>query len=242
MTRTEHVFARRRHVLWLVAGLLFLGGVVGVVWVQTQSEASRATARADKLAAEAARLADEADRRGEAVSTLATDVRQLRAQVQGSGEQPVAPDPAEAVSGLPDRAEVPVPIPGPRGPRGPAGRPAPTITPSPGAPGAAGQPGKDSTVPGPPGEPGADSTVPGPPGPQGAEGPRGPQGEQGPRGEPGVEGPPGPACPDGYTLQPPAWDPDALMCRRSDAPAPSDGSGAPAALSMGLDPNRRQYL
>jgi hypothetical protein len=186
-----------------VAALLALTGAVLLVYVRVQAEATRAN-----------QLADEADLRGTAVTTLAGDVRVLRAQIKARGGTPAAPDPAKAVKNLPDRAEVPVPIPGPPGPPGPKGdpgEPAPTITPSPGASGAAGANGSaGATGPqGPQGEPGADSTVPGPQGPQGPEGERGPQ------------GPAGPSCPDGYSLQAPSWDPDALVCRRDGAPPPS---------------------
>ncbi|MET9813131.1 hypothetical protein [Streptomyces sp. NPDC006355] len=76
----------------------------------------------------------------------------------------------------------------------------------------------------------------GPAGPQGEPGPQGPQGEPGERGEPG---PPGPACPDGYSLQAPTDDPDALICRRDGAPPPDDPGATPQA--MALDPQRRQY-
>lgn len=215
MTRTQSVLARRWKPIALLAFLLALTGAVLLVYVRVQAEASRG----DQLAAEA-------DLRGQAVTTLASDVRVLRAQIQAAGKTPAAPDPAKAVKNLPDRAEVPVPIPGPPGPKGDRGEPgkaAPTITPSPGAPGAMGPQG-------PQGEPGADSTVPGP---------QGPQGEKGDTGE---RGPAGPSCPDGYSLQAPSYDPDALVCRRDGAPdpEPSNGNGN-GVLSMGLDPNRRQY-
>ncbi|WP_278196054.1 collagen-like protein [Streptomyces cylindrosporus] len=215
MTRTDRVLAQRWKPLALLAFLLALTGAVMLVYVRVQAEASRA----DQLAAEA-------DLRGEAVSTLASDVRVLRAQIQSKGGTPAAPDPTKAVKDLPDRAAVPVQIPGPPGPKGDKGDPgkaAPTITPSPGASGAPGATGPQ----GPQGEPGADSTVPGP---------QGPQGEKGDTGE---RGPAGPACPDGYSLQAPSWDPDALVCRRDSAP--SDGGGStPSPLAAGLDP-RREY-
>jgi hypothetical protein len=223
VTRTERALARRWRPLALLCWLVALSGAVVIVWGRIDAE----TSRADQLAAEA-------DRRGQAVTTLATDVRELRTQVRSEGETPVAPDPSDAVDDLPARAEVPVPIPGPRGPQGEPGRPAPTITPSPGASGAPGRDGDDSTVPGPVGPQGPPGdTVTGPPGPQGE------RGEQGPRGEPGA---PGPACPDGYSLQPPADDPDALVCRRDGAPDPQPGNGGGGGLlSAGLDPTRRQY-
>ncbi|MFM9563236.1 MULTISPECIES: collagen-like protein [Streptomyces] len=182
-------------------------------------------------------LADEADRRGTAVSTLASDVRILRAQVQAAGETPKAPDPSQAVENLDERARVPVPIPGPRGPEGKPGSPGPSGSPgqdgtdgvgSPGPTGAAGTPGTNGTdgVAGPPG----------PAGPQGEPGPAGPQGEPGPPGEAGRDGQ---NCPDGYSLQAPADDPDALVCRRTGAPEPEPSGGG--LLSAGLDPTRREY-
>jgi hypothetical protein len=214
VTRTDRVLARRWKPLALLAFLLALTGAVLLVYVRVQAEASRA----DQLAAEA-------DLRGTAVSTLASDVRVLRAQIKAKGGTPAAPDPAKAVKDLPDRAEVPVPIPGPPGPKGDKGDPgkaAPTITPSPGASGAAGATGPQ----GPQGVPGADSTVPGP---------QGPQGEKGDTGE---RGPAGPSCPDGYHLEAPSYDPDALVCRRDGAtdpsptPDPQSGLLGMAALTM----------
>ncbi|MFD9421488.1 MULTISPECIES: hypothetical protein [unclassified Streptomyces] len=52
-----------------------------------------------------------------------------------------------------------------------------------------------------------------------------------------VSGQAGPACPAGYSLQPPPGDPDAWVCRRDGAPpAPST---SPSSLT--LDPSRRTY-
>jgi outer membrane murein-binding lipoprotein Lpp len=170
MTRTERAFARRRHLLWIVAALLALTGAVILIWQRIDTEAARAD-----------QLATEADLRGTAVSTLAGDVRALRQQVKAKGGTPVAPDPTKAVEDLPDRAEVPVPIPGPPGPKGDkgdTGKPAPTITPAPGASGAAGSEG-----------------IPGPQGPQGETGATGPEGSPGPEGAPGETGP----APAGWT-------------------------------------------
>lgn len=208
MTRTQRVLYRRRGLLLLVAALLTLGGAIGVVWLQGQHQRNQ--------------LAAEADLRGNAVSTLAGDVRALRQQLKAEGKTPVAPDPTKAVPSLADRAQVPVPIPGPPGPPGPSGppgEPAPTITPSPGASGVPGQPG----AAGEPGQPGA--TVTGPPGATGPAGPAGPPGDRGEQGPQGDQGPAGPACPDGYSLQPPPWDPDALVCRRDGAPDPTPSKG-----------------
>ncbi|NUK22081.1 collagen-like protein [Streptomyces lunaelactis] len=219
MTRAERMFYRRRTMLWIVAALLFLGGAIGVVWLQGQQQVGD--------------LADEADLRGGAVSTLAADVRVLRAQIEAKGETPAAPDPEQAVEDLPDRAEVPVPIPGPKGDKGDPGepgRPAPTITPEPGQPGDDGNPG-EAGQDGQPGQAGQ----PGEKGDPGEQGDKGEQGEQGPRGE---QGPAGQACPTGYSWQAPKNDPDALVCRRDGAPPPDE----PGLLSSAaLDPSRRQY-
>jgi len=172
-------------------------------------------------------LADEADRRGSAVTTLAGDVRVLRAQVQAAGEVPKAPDPSKAVEDLPAREQVPVPIPGPVGPKGDPGSPGPS-----GTPGDDGRNGSDGVgETGAPGTDGANGEA-GPPGPQGEPGPAGPAGRD------GEDGSDGQTCPDGYSLQPPADDPDALVCRRDNAPPPDDDPTSP--LAMALDP-RRQY-
>ncbi|WP_393057758.1 collagen-like protein [Streptomyces sp. LN549] len=224
MTRTEHLFYRRRRGLWVVAALLFLGGAIAIAFLQID----KAEARGDQLAAEA-------DRRGAAVSTLATDVRTLRAQVQARGGTPAAPDPGDAVEDLPARAEVPVPIPGPPGPRGEQGER--------GATGAAGTP-----TPGPSGASGLDGSagVPGAAGPVGPVGPAGPQGEQGPAGAPGPagkdgtdgkDGRDGQTCPPGYSLQPPPGDPDGLMCRRDTPTAPDPTSNT---TILGLPVDRRR--
>lgn len=208
MTRAERMLAHRWKPIALLAFLLALTGAVLLVYVRVQAEAARAD-----------QLATEADLRGTAVSTLAGDVRALRQQVEAKGGTPVAPDPAKAVEDLPDRAEVPVPIPGPPGPKGDKGDPgkaAPTVTPSPGASGASGATGPQ----GPQGEPGADSTVPGP------------QGEQGPKGDTGEQGPAGQSCPDGYSWQTPDYDPYAKVCRQDGAPDP--GNSTPTPQRRGL--------
>ncbi|MEV7112321.1 collagen-like protein [Streptomyces anulatus] len=227
MTRAQHLFYRRRVLLWIAAALLALGGGLAVAFLQIDRAEGRATD-----------LASEADRRGDAVSTLAGDVRTLRAQIRAGGETPAVPDPAEAVDDLPARAEVPVPIPGPSGPRGQRGE---TGTPgedgTDGKPGVAGSPGPAVT-----GAPGRDGVngVDGAPGKDGAAGERGEKGEKGDQGERGPSGPPGPDCPDGYSLQPPPGDPDGLMCRRDGAPPPETPAGIPGPLALALDP-RRQY-
>jgi len=174
MTRGQHACYRRRTFLVTAALLLFLVGAISVSWLLI--DRSRLNDQ----------LSHEADLRGQAVSTLAGDVRALRQQVKAKGGTPVAPDPTKAVSDLPARAEVPVPIPGPPGPqgdKGDSGSPGPTG--SPGSTGAAGEPGA----------PGATGAA----GVQGEPGPAGPQGEQGAQGERGDTGATGPA-PSGWTF------------------------------------------
>lgn len=167
------------------------------------------------------------------LQSLASDLRTaneardaLATQVQQLGGTPVAGKPGS-------RGEVgPA---GQRGEKGDRGEPGPI-----GPTGPSGAPGDDGiSVTGSPGAPGADGdTVVGPQGPAGEPGPAGPQGEQGPAGEDGRDGKDGQTCPDGYSLQPPKDDPDALVCRRDSAPPPSE---KPGPLSLGMDPARRQY-
>ncbi len=230
MTRTQSVLYRARHALWAFGIILFAGGLAAVVWLILDR---------DRLASD---LEQEANLRGTAVSTLAGDVRALRSQVQAGGETPVAPDPSRAVEDLPDRAEVPVPIPGPPGPAGPSGSPGATgKMGSPGAAGASGSPGVPGMV-GPTGPVGPVGPA-GPPGPQGEPGAAGPQGEQGPKGDTGdtgATGPSGASCEDGYSWQTPSYDPDARVCRRDGAPDPGE-SPSPSSAAAGLDPRRLQY-
>ncbi|MFF9123146.1 collagen-like protein [Streptomyces sp. NPDC014889] len=227
----QPILAQRWRSLAVAAVLLVLTGAVVLVWLRINAEARRADA-----------LADEADLRGSAVATLATDVRVLRAQIEAKGGTPAAPDPSRAVEDLPARAEVPVPIPGPAGPRGPQGEPgSPGANGSPGSPGPAGPSGGQ-------GEPGATVTGPlGPLGPVGPAGPPGPVGPAGPAGPPGKDGrdgaagKDGQACPDGYSLQTPSGDPDALVCRRTGAPQPdSPSSPSPGQSLLGLPAERRR--
>lgn len=110
MTRTQHALAQRWRSLAVAAVLFILSGAVVLVWLRIDAEARRA----DALAAEAAL-------RGDAVATLAADVRALREQIKAAGRAPARPDPTHAVDNLPARVEVPVPVPGPTGPRGPRG-------------------------------------------------------------------------------------------------------------------------
>ncbi|MEV5911050.1 collagen-like protein [Streptomyces chartreusis] len=224
------VLAQRWRSFAVAAVLLVLSGAVVLVWLRVDAEAS---ARQEAVA--------EANLRGDAVSTLASDVRVLRAQIKAEGKTPAAPDPSRAVEDLPARAEVPVPIPGPTGPRGPQGEPG-----KPGASGSPGPGGEDGSngANGANGSNGTDGAQgePGAVGPSGPAGPMGPQGPQGERGETGDRGPAGPACPDGYSLQAPAWDPDALICRRDGAPPPEEPSPSPSSSSglLGLPAERRR--
>jgi hypothetical protein len=151
------------------------------------------------------------------------DIAALSQQVRSLGGKPVAGprgEPGASVTGPP----------GPQGVPGPSGAPGPS-----GSPGKDGVDGTDAT-----GEPGAVGAT-GPAGPQGEPGPAGPQGEPGPA---GVDGRDGQTCPEGYSLQAPKWDPDALVCRREGAPDPEPGNGSSGGgglLSAGLDPRRIQY-
>ncbi|GAA2673942.1 hypothetical protein GCM10010400_40120 [Streptomyces aculeolatus] len=187
------------------------------------------------------------------VQNLAGDLRDanrdrdaLAAQVERLGGTPVAGDPGKAG----ERGE-----PGAAGTDGAAGskgdKGAPGEKGEPGADGKRGGAGPDGPA-GQPGEPGEDGApgAAGANGTDGAAGPTGAQGPQGEKGDPGAQGAqgprgeqglPGPACPTGYSLQAPAWDPDALVCRRDGAPADDGPGNGQGPLALALDPNRRQY-
>jgi hypothetical protein len=222
MTRAERTIVQHWRALAILCAFVALFGIAWATWH-----------RIDESDTRAASAASEADRRGNAVSTLAGDVRALRAQVKAAGHTPVAPDPSKAISDLPARTEVPVPIPGPSGPEG-----SPGPSGAPGKAGAAGSNGSD-------GSPGSAGS-PGPVGPQGAQGDPGPAGPQGPAGQDGKDGTDGrdgtdgQTCPDGYSLQAPSYDPDALVCRKDGAAQPSPASSS-AALSLAWAATRRQY-
>ena len=241
MTRFQRLLAPRWRSVFLVCVLVALCGIAVILWARIDA----GDRRADDLRAEA-------DRRGEAVSTLAQDVRDLRAQVEAGGGTPAAPDPSDAVDDLIDRVRVPAAAPGEpgakgdrgatgaggapgpggqRGPRGESGPPGPSGSPGPSGP--SGEPGE----PGPAGADGLNGAngadgaggAAGPPGSDGSQGYQGPKGDPGLKGEKGEKGDPGASCPDGYTLQAPAGDPDALVCRRN-------GGAAPAPEPAGLLP------
>lgn len=220
MTRTERTIILHWRGIAVGCAIVVLFGLSWALWHRVDADRSAADKRYTAATAEA-------NKRGTAVSTLAGDVRALRQQVKAQGGTPVAPDPTKAVNDLPARAEVPVPIPGPAGASG-----------APGQTGAVGTPGA-SGAPGSPGSTGASGAAgaTGPAGPAGAQGEQGPtgaqgaQGDQGPKGdtgEQGATGPAGPSCPDGYSLQAPAWDANALVCEKDTTAggAPSNPSAA----------------
>ncbi|WP_171060291.1 collagen-like protein [Streptomyces montanus] len=251
MTWFQRLLAARWRSVFLVCVLIALSGIAVILW-----------ARIDAGDRRAEQLRVETDRRGEAVSTLAQDVRDLRAQIEAGGGTPAAPDPAEAVDDLMDRVQVPAAIPGEpgaegkpgatgaggqrgpggeRGPRGEPGPPGPSGSQGPsGEPGEPGPPGADGTD-GVNGTDGADGSS-GPVGPPGAEGPQGYQGPKGDPGPQGEKGDPGPACPDGYSLQVPADDPDALVCRKTGAGDPAPAPEPAAVLPVLPPPLRRREL
>lgn len=205
----------------LAAVLLVLSGAVVLVWLRIGYE----TAAREQAVAEA-------NLRGDAASTLAGDVRVLRAQVEALGEAPAAPEPEEAVEDLPQRTTVPVPIPGPTGATGPAGEQGKPG--EPGTPGASGQPGEK-------GEAGAVGPM-GPSGPPGVQGPQGEQGipgRDGTDGRDGADGTNGQNCPSGFSLQPYEGNPDVLVCQRDTTPPSGPLKGRTTLL--GLDPARRIY-
>ncbi|WP_435969296.1 collagen-like protein [Streptomyces sp. Qhu_M48] len=231
-TALRRTLAHRWRALALTAVLLVLSGAVVLVWMRITHETA---AREEAIT--------EANLRGDAASTLAGDVRVLRAQVEALGEAPAAPDPEEAVEDLPQRTTVPVPIPGPAGSPGVKGDPGePGATGATGPPGVQGEPGPAITgPPGPTGPAGPAITGPaGPTGPPGPAGPAGPPGQDGADGRDGADGTTGQPCPDGYTLQPLNGDPNTLACQRPAAPTPTP-SPLKRAEATALDPTRRQY-
>lgn len=215
------LLARRWRSLLVAAVLLVLSGAVLLVWQRVDAEAHRA----DQLGAEAVR-------RGDAVTTLAEDVRILREQVKAEGGTPAAPDPARAVDDLPDRVEAVPGTPGAQGERGPQG-PA-------GADGKNGRDGENGDD-GASGASGTDGAAgePGPAGPSGPPGPPGEDGKDGADGTDGRDGASGQTCPDGYSLQAPEYDPDALVCRRDGAPPPEDPTPSPPT-NAALIPERKR--
>ncbi|NEB48238.1 collagen-like protein, partial [Streptomyces sp. SID339] len=101
MTQLERLLAHRWRTVFLVCVLLALSGVAAILWARIDAGDRRAD-----------RFATEADRRGEAVSTLARDVRTLRAQIRAHGDTPAAPDPSDAIDDLLGRVKAPAGAPG----------------------------------------------------------------------------------------------------------------------------------
>ncbi|MFF8840572.1 collagen-like protein [Streptomyces sp. NPDC015130] len=259
MSRTQRFLAARWRGVATLCALVALFGIAAVLWARVDSS--------DRRAAE---LAVEADLRGNAVATLATDVRKLRTQLKSDGKTPVAPDPTAAVDDLPDRSTVPVPIPGPKGDKGDKGDPGTNApSPSPGPSGPTGRPGTDG-APGQDGEDGADGSngidgATGPAGPSGPAGPTGPAGAPGKDGADGSNGQDGTPGRDGTDGRPPAgWtytDPQGVTYTCAPAPgfdpaAPRYTCTAPAGLPetppgdqkrtvlrelAALAPDRRRY-
>ena len=156
----------------------------------------------------------------------------LARQVQQLGGKPVTGPPG---SRGPSGKSVTGPV-GPSGSKGDQGEPGPA--------GPSGKPGKNGTdgSDGDDGAAGPDGAT-GQQGSQGEPGPTGLQGDQGPKGDTGDRGPAGPAgpsCPDGYSLQVPAWDHDALVCRRGGAP--TEGTAWRALLAVSLTPLPRSAI
>jgi hypothetical protein len=139
----------------------------------------------------------------------------LARQVQQLGGTPVAGSPGSRGGIGPTGVAGPS---GPSGPSGPVGATGPSG--KSGTPGASGTPGQIGAS-GSPGSAGSAGDI-GPSGPAGPQGDTGPAGPQGDKGDTGEQGPAGPNCPDGYSLQAPAYDPDALVCRADSTPAPTD--------------------
>lgn len=217
MTRAQLRAEERRHRrgdLMVVSAALVLGAALAWIVLSIQG------------------LSDDLRTSNEARDALAEQVEDLGG-TPVTGPPGSRGEPGASITGPPGPSG-PAGATGPRGKRGPIGNPGPS-----GPSGPSGEDGTDGGE-GPAGAPGtAGATGPagpqGPQGPQGEPGPAGPAGEQGPAGE---RGPVGPACPDGYSLQTPTYDKDALVCRRDEVPQEE----TPVSLSVGaLDPQRRQY-
>ncbi|MEU9703095.1 collagen-like protein [Streptomyces sp. NPDC047981] len=233
MSRTQRFLAARWRGLATLCALVALFGIAAILW-----------ARIDTADRKAADLATEADLRGNAVTTLATDVRKLRSQLESEGKTPVAPDPTAAVDDLPDRAAVPVPIPGPKGDKGDVGEKGDPGEPAPSpSPGPSGRPGTD-------GAPGRDG-IDGVDGQDGTPGQNGQDGRDGTNGTDGQDGRP----PAGWTYTDPqgvtytcvpvdGFDPAAprYSCTPTSAPEPPSSPQRQSALTiLGLAPERRRY-
>jgi len=155
-------------------------------------------------------LAAEANLRGGAVSTLAGTCGHC-AHRSRPGATPRSPGPSKAVTNLPARTEVPVPI------RAAPGRRAVQAS---RAAVHRGERRPESRRPGhtrrerPAGRTGSA-------GPQGTPGPAGTQGPPGPAGKDGAPGRDGQSCRTGTRCSSVASDPYAQVCRQDGAPSPS---------------------
>lgn len=218
MTRTHRTVVTHWRGIVTACAIVSLFGIAWATWNRVNESDRRYSA-----------AIVEADKRGDAVSTLAGDVRALREQIKAMGETPVAEDPSKAVKDLPSRTEVPVPIPGPAGAPGTDG-----VDGTNGLDGKNGSDGKNGAdgLQGPQGEQG----VPGPQGPPGAPGKDGTDGTNGADGKDGTDGQ---TCPDGYSLQAPPWDADSLVCRKDDVPTPPTENPSPQAMAA-LPQDRRR--
>ncbi|MFF2094881.1 collagen-like protein [Streptomyces sp. NPDC058202] len=175
----------------------------------------------------------------------------LAAQVQRLGASPIGGPPGSRGDPAP-RVTGPSGLPGHAGESGAPGRDGRDGKNGRDTTGSPGQPGKDGSK----GDPGASATgAPGAPGGVGPSGPAGATGAQGPAGKDGKDGrdgtdgrdgQDGQTCPAGYSLQQSQDDPDALVCRRDDAPTQQPDSPSPSSpisLGMpGLDPSRRTWI
>jgi hypothetical protein len=210
MTRTERTIVQHWRGIAVVCAIVALFGIAWATWHRIDGP------RDQRYAAAAA----EARPAGDAVSTLAGDVRALRQQVEAAGATPVAPDPTKAVDDLPKRAEVPVPIPGPSGPDRRSVGASPAHGHGAVRPGREGRCGLDGAWSGPSGAPGADSTV---------RGRRVSRVLRVLRARTGGMGRPARTV---FHLQAPSWDPDALVCRKDGAPQPSGPPGSEQGAAL----------
>lgn len=167
-----------------------------LVYVRVQAEATHAD-----------QLADEADLRGNAVTTLAGDVRVLRAQIKAKGGTPAAPTQPRQSRTRPAgprcqcRCRFPG-RPGRRVTRATRARPHPRSPPRPAPPGRPDTRARRG------------NRVRTPPSPDSKD-PRDPRASEANRGQPD-----GPSCPTATASRHPVGT-DALVCRRDGAPDPS---------------------
>ena len=158
---------RLRPARWTAALIGFavvIGAAMAMIWLRVDQQADTLAAAVNDRA------------------TLAQDVRDLRAQLSASGQEPVAPPPEQSVG---ETAAGPA---GERGPMGPPGPPGRDAVGRDGPSGAVGPPGPAGER-GPPGAGGMDGAT-------GSQGPQGQPGRDGVDGQPGAPGPQGPGPTD----------------------------------------------